>query len=267
MDIRGVDFSGAAEPGDDIWIADGVWDGDRLAIRRCRSAGDAFDATSREYVLKRLRKHLRSAPGTTGLDFSFGLPASLCPDAETWSEAVAAVAEEFADAGADEMRETLKQRARASDADGVELKRRTDGAVGANSPYSFITYYQTLYGIREVVAPLVADGRVAVPPMQPAGERNLLEIYPAGTLRRLGTVDETYKDGAADARRRRETILDALVESTPLSLAEGIRNRAVEEPGGDALDSIVAAVAAARAVRRGFEPDHRYDAREGCIFV
>ena len=45
------------------------------------------------------------------------------------------------------MRETLKERARASDADGVELKRRTDDAVGANSPYSFITYYRTPYSV------------------------------------------------------------------------------------------------------------------------
>jgi hypothetical protein len=267
MEIRGVDFSGAAEPGDDIWIAEGAWNGDRLTVRRCRSATEAFGATERTAVLNRLRTSLETAPGTTGLDFSFGLPDALLPDCETWCETIEWFEATFAAASADEMREELKRKARVSDADGVELKRRTDDAVGANSPYSFITYYQTLYGIREVVAPLVADGRVAVPPMQPAGERNLVEIYPAGTLRRLGTVDETYKDGAADARQRRETILNALVESTPLELADGIRARAVDETGGDALDSIVAAVATARAVRRDFDPDGGYGEREGCIFV
>ncbi|WP_178916236.1 DUF429 domain-containing protein [Natronomonas gomsonensis] len=267
MEIRGVDFSGASEPGDDIWITEGSWDGDRLTVRRCRSATEVFGATGRTTVLNRLREYLASEPGTSGLDVSFGLPDTLLPDCETWRETLEWFEAAFAAASADEMREELKRRARASDADGVELKRRTDDAVGANSPYSFITYYQTLYGIREVVAPLVADGRVAVPPMQPADERNLIEIYPAGTLRRLDTVDETYKDGAADARRRRKTILNALVESTPLELADGIRERAVSETGGDALDSIVAAVATARAVRRDFDPDGDFDEREGCIFV
>ena len=270
MRIRGVDFSGAATPGRDIWLAEGQLGDGRLVVETCRSAADVFGETAREPVLSALGRTLREGTGATGLDFSFGLPVELLPaDINEWPAVVAWVADRFAGADAPEMRETLKERARASDADGVELKRRTDDAVGANSPYSFITYYQTLYGVRDLLAPLVADGAVSVPPMEAPGESPVLEIYPAGTLRRLGAVDEGYKESTDEAAARRETILGALSAATDLEmdLSEAVRKRALEDAGGDALDSIVAAVATARAAAREFEPSTEYDPREGCIYV
>ncbi|WP_254839256.1 DUF429 domain-containing protein [Natronomonas marina] len=270
MEVRGVDFSGSAEPGCDIWLADGRFDGDRLEVLSCRPAAEAFGATARKPVLEALAESLRTREGTTGLDFSFGLPAALLPpEIDGWAESVEWFAREFREADADGMREALKRRARASDADGVELKRRTDDAVRANSPYSFITYYQTLYGVRDLLAPLVADGAVSAPPMQAPGDPNLVEIYPAGTLRRLDTVDEGYKEATGEARGRREEILAALDAETALEVRidDEVRERAVAESGGDALDSVVAAVATARAVDRGFEPTTPHDEREGCIYV
>jgi len=270
MRIRGVDFSGAATPGRDVWLAEGRLENGRLAVETCRSAADVFGETAREPVLSALGRRLRAEAGATGLDFSFGLPAELLPaEIEGWVESVEWFAETFDDADAPAMRETLKERARASDVDGVELKRRTDDAVGANSPYSFITYYQTLYGVRDLLAPLAADGAVSVPPMEAPGESPVLEIYPAGTLRRLGAVDERYKESTDEAAARRETILGALSAATDLEvdLPEAVRKRALEDAGGDALDSIVAALATARAVSLDFEPPGEYDAREGCIYV
>jgi len=270
MNVRGVDFSGSATPGHDVWLADGELDGNALEVTACRPAAEAFDATAREPVLDALRTSLRNHGGTTGLDVSFGLPAGVLPPcAESWVESVEWFADEFRDADADGMREALKQRARTSDAGGVELKRRTDDAVRANSPYSFITHYQTLYGLRDVVAPLVADGAVSVPPMQPAGGTNVVETYPAGTLRRLGTVDEGYKEDTDAAAAARAEILAAL-EAAPVvgvDVDEGVRERALADDGGDALDSVVATVAAARAVLRDFDPSDEFDDREGCIYV
>ena len=270
MRIRGVDFSGAATPGRDIWLADGELDGDTLELTACRPAAEALGATAREPVLDALRASLRNHEGTVGLDFSFGLPAELLPaEVGGWVESVEWFAETFAGADAPAMRETLKERARACEVDGVELKRRTDDAVGANSPYSFITYYQTLYGVRDLLAPLAAYGAVSVPPMEAPGESIVIEIYPAGTLRRLGTVDEGYKEPTDEAAARRETILGALSAATELEvdLPASVRERALEDDGGDALDSVVAAVATARAAARGFEPSTEYDPREGCIYV
>ena len=270
MDVRGVDFSGSAAPGRDIWLADGRLDGDRLEVTACRPAAEAFGATARGPVLSALGDALRNRPGTTGLDVSFGLPAALLPAAvDDWVDAVAWFRAEFGGADADGMRETLKDRAREREGDGVELKRRTDRAVRANSPYSFITYYQTLYGIRELLGPAVADGAVSVPPMQPAGERTVLEVYPAGTLRRLETVDEGYKEPTDEAAAARAEILAALETASDLevTVAEPVRERAVADDGGDALDSVVAAVATARAAAREFEPPTPFDPREGCIYV
>lgn len=270
MDVRGVDFSGAARPGEDVWLAEGRLDDGRLRITSCRSAAESLGASARGPVLEALRDRLRCRPGTTGLDCSLGLPADLVPaGVETWTASIRWFSEEFAAADADGMRETLKQRARALDGDGVELKRRTDDAVGANSPYSFITYYQTLYGLRDVLAPLVEAGDVAVPPMQAPGETNVVESYPAGTLRRLDTVDEGYKDGGDAAADCRAEILAALAAETAFDVVieESVRDRAISEPGGDALDSVVAAVATARAVRREFDSETPYDPLEGCIFA
>ena len=42
MDVRGVDFSGGAEPGTDIWIAEGRLDGGVLELGACRPAAEAI---------------------------------------------------------------------------------------------------------------------------------------------------------------------------------------------------------------------------------
>ena len=270
MDVRGVDFSGGAEPGTDIWITEGRLDGGVLELEACRPAIEAFGVRERAPVLGSLRDLLAESSGATGIDCSFGLPAAVLPAVvSTWHKSVAWVADAFADADAAGMRDSLKERARSLAGDGVELKRRTDDAVGANSPYSFITYYQTLHGVRDLLAPLLDRGAVAVPPMDPPGERTALEVYPAGTLRRLGAVDEGYKEPTVEAEARREAILSALTDGggVDLTLTERISERALEDDGGDALDSIIAAVATARAAARGFEPSTEYDPREGCIYI
>ncbi|QLD86278.1 DUF429 domain-containing protein [Natronomonas halophila] len=270
MVVRGIDFSGAAEPGEDIWITEGRLDGRTLELTACRSAAEAFETRGREAILSSLVDLLRSSTGTTGIDVSLGLPAALLPDGVAeWPDAVRWFAETFADADASEMREYLKERARASDESGVELKRQADTAVGANSPYGFITYYQTLHGIRDVLAPLVAEDAVRVPPMQSAGKRNVIETYPAGTLRRLRTVDTQYKESGEETVDRRAEILRVLKSDRGdivLSLDEETREIALQSPGADALDSIVAAVATARAVRNDFATDYDYRDCEGYIY-
>ncbi len=271
MKIRGVDFSGSSSPGTDIWIAEGRCIDGRLRVERCQPAVDRFGVTDRVPVLRELRTLLASAEGTTGLDFSFGLPAPLLPErVETLTGGIEWFVGTF-DGGADDMRDRLKKRARALPGDGVELKRRTDRTVGANSPYSFITYYQTLYGIREVLWPLVSEGAVRIPPVDPAGSRNVIEIYPAGTLRRLGTVSREYKAGTDDARSRRERIVERLTDpetgGPELDVSEPVRRRAIDDSGGDALDSVIAAAATARAVAREFDPESGFDEREGYIYV
>jgi hypothetical protein len=268
VQVTGVDFSGASEPGEDVWLTAGEWDGQRLRVTDARPASEAFGASGREAVLAALRAFVADG-GVTGLDFSFGLPRAVLPDGvDSWTESLRWVDEcEYADALAAQA--DWKDRARVSDADGVELKRATDRPVGASSPYSFITRYQTFHGMRDLLWPLVREGAVAVQPMVPCEGATLVEAYPAGTLRDLGLPDRKYKDDAKypDGPAKRETILDGLV-AWGAEVPAPVRERLVGDREGDALDSLVAAVATARAVESEFRvAEARYDPVEGYIYV
>lgn len=265
--VHGVDFSGAAEPGESVWLTTGAWDGDRLRVTRARSATEAFGAGDRETVFAGLRRFVR-AGDVTGLDVSFGLPRAVLPeDVGTWVESIRWVAETYGEGDALSAQAAWKDRARESEADGVELKRATDAPVGASSPYSFITRYQTFHALRDLFAPVLDE--VAVEPMVPGEGPILVETYPAGTLRELGLPDRKYKDDRKyeDGPERRKRILDGLV-GWGVDLPDGARGRYLGDPEGDALDSLVACVATARAVEARFAVDEeRYDPVEGYIYV
>jgi hypothetical protein len=268
MRLHGVDFSGASEPGDRIWLTTAEPTDDGIEVIACRSAREAFGATARADVLAALR----SFPGedeVVGVDASFGLPRAVLPDriaaGDDWREAVRWVASEYAGADALSAQVDWKARARASDADGVELKRRTDGPTGANSPYSFITRYQTFHAMRDLLAPVLDS--VSVEPMVAGDGPTLIEVYPAATLRDLGLPDRTYKEPGTEAREKRERILVGLCE-WGVELPDSFEERVLGDADGDALDSLVAAVATARAVESGFAVEEgRYDPVEGYIYV
>lgn len=272
MRVHGVDFSGAAEPGSDLWVATadrepGAADGDGgLAVTALRPARELF-GDGREAVLAGLREFVADAGAPVGVDCPFGLPRQLhdCAryrDFLTW----------FRDAfdGPDDLRDACRDRARAlTGGERTYLKRTADERAGAKSPYFWYTRAQTYYGIAEVIAPLAAEG-VGVEPMAPApfGGGALLEVYPAGTLRDLGLPDRSYKEATDAARERRADILDGLAD-WGLSCDAEARRRALDDAGGDALDALVAAVATARAADRDFSvtDEGAYHPVEGYIYV
>ena len=266
---HGIDFSGAARPGDDIWLASARPTDDGLRVDSCVSAGERFGVTGREAVLDALRAWLAEVEGVAGLDVSFGLPRALVPtDArDSWPAFLRWFAATFIEDDGKSMQADLKERARASGVDGIELKRRTDGPTGASSPYSFITRYQTLHGIRDVLAPLVLDGQVGVAPMAPSEESTLCEIYPAATLRALGLPDEQYKGNKHDGERTRREEIVAGLREWGVAMDGALVERLVDESGGDALDAVVGTVAVARAVEHEFAvEEERYDPLEGYIY-
>ena len=270
MRIHGVDFSGASEPGERVWLATAEPTDGGIRVTACRSAREAFDVSGRTAVLAELRS-FPDEGDVVGVDASFGLPRAVLPDpvaaSDDWREAVRWAAEAYADADALAAQADWKDRARASDADGVELKRRTDGPTGANSPYSFVTRYQTFHAMRDLLAPLL--GSVSVPPMVPddGDGPTLIEVYPAATLRDFSLPDRKYKEPGRAARERRERILTGLRE-WGVALPERFEDRVLDDADGDALDSLVAAVATARAVESGFAVEEgRYDPVEGYIYV
>ncbi len=117
-------------------------------------------------------------------------------------------------------------------------------------------YRQTYWGITALLAPLVASGAAVALPMQSAqGDLPwLLEACPASVLKRLG-IYAPYKGRSAGLRDVRVSILDTLVAREHLKAPSGgLRERIVNDWGGDALDAVIAGIAAARAVSGGNAP-------------
>jgi hypothetical protein len=268
---HGIDFSGASDAGHGIWIATAAADGDRLRIESCQSAAERFGVADRAPCLGRLVEFLRDAT-VAGLDFPFGVPADL-HDREDWAGAVEWVTTVAHDA--DGFQRECKDRAESvTGGDRTNLPRETDGPVGAMCPYAQYVYKQTFHGIRDVLAPLARAPDVAVEPMGPPAsdhdpdeQTRLCEVYPAATLAGLDLPAEAYKDGGGRARDRRRAIVDGLEAETAIEYAEGLRGRLVDDAGGDAIDSVVAALATHRAANADFEPGRPYDEREGHIYV
>ncbi|WP_255196936.1 DUF429 domain-containing protein [Halorarius litoreus] len=268
MQVHGVDFSGAARAGEKIWLASATDDGETLRVESVRSAAEAF-GPDRETAHAGLREFVgsRDTDEAVGLDCSFGLPRGV-HDADSWPAFVEWFAEAFdsPDALQGDLAERTKRR---TGGERTYLKRRTDARTGARSPYHWLVGTQTFYGIRDIIAPL-ADC-VSIEPLAPRAEAaSLLEIYPASTLRALDLPSQRYKNDATypEAPARRETILDGLRE-WGVVLDEELDAIVLNDSGGDALDSVVAAVAVARAARDDFEVRDRdaYDPVEGYIYV
>jgi len=242
--IYGIDFSGAADAGKRIWIASGTIDSGRLHIDACHRA-EALPGSGRErdICLTALRNFIAGEEAcAVGLDFPFGLPASLM-GTPSWDDFIHSFPNRYPSP-----QQFREQCVRA--VGGGEQKRATDIESRAPfSPYNLRLYRQTYHGIRDVLRPLVQMGQVCVLPMQRAqsGKPWLLEICPASTLKRLDLY-VPYKGATSAHRRARRRILARPQRENGLSFAPALRPVLIGEPGGDALDSVIAAYAAYRAV-------------------
>ena len=244
--VYGVDFSGAKDAGKRIFVARGVVEADTLRVLSCRR-GDELPGSGggRNACLAALGDLIRgSGPSVWGLDFPFGLPASLV-DAETWTAFVLSFPERYE--SADVFRQACREAA-----GGRELKRLTDEEEKAPfAAYNLWLFRQTYYGIRDLLYPLVQDDATRILPMQEPlpDEPWLLEICPASTLKGAWLYQDSYK-GPEDAKlEAREHIVRALEEMDAIVLDEATRSKLVEDTGGDALDSVVAALAVAKALQ------------------
>lgn len=263
-ELLGIDFSGGVDCGRKIWIARAESGNDgRLELRECQPLKDLCGAhTNREVCFPVLVDYIASHnTAVIGCDFPFGIPVQLMKDT-TWERFINGFADRF------ESPESFRDWCRQSL--GREVKRKTDiEAQTPFSPYNLRLYRQTYYGIRDILYPLVKDGIASVLPMQAetAGKPVVAEVCPSSTLRQFNMHRE-YKGSGAKAGEQRSIIIDFLKEHKLIRIDDDdIHRKIVSDNEGDALDSVVAAIAASSVPSdiRGITDNHQY-MLEGYVF-
>jgi hypothetical protein len=246
--VYGIDFSGAANAGKRIWIAEGAIKAEGLRIERCDQASKFLGSGPKlEPCLAALRDFIAEQKDAAfGLDFPFGLPKELVTE-ETWEDFIKAFLEKHADPG--EFRNACLK-----ETNGKELKRVTDReAKTPFSCYNLRLYKQTYYGIARVLAPLVRENKVRVLPMQiPQADKPwVLEICPASTLKILDLyMRYNYKGTTQKHQTARKGLLRKIERKVAFKLeGDSVREVVIGDPGGDALDSVIASAATFCAVR------------------
>jgi hypothetical protein len=241
--VLGIDFSGAADAGRKIWIAEGVRRGGRFHLlglkQACELEGGGI---APEPAIAALARHIAQVPDTiAGCDFPFSLPRSLIRD-RRWIDFIAAFPERFPDP--DSFRAWALR-----EAGGVELRRDADRI--AKTPfnsYNLRIYRQTWWGIAKLLQPLLTAGAAVAAPYQPSPRRIrpvLVEACPAFALKSIGMY-QPYKGSTDLHRRQRRVILRRLVDLGHLVAPEpSTVQRLIYDKGGDALDALIAALVAA----------------------
>ncbi|MDE0060525.1 MAG: DUF429 domain-containing protein [Defluviicoccus sp.] len=259
--VIGVDFSGARHAGDHIWIAVGTQQAGRLTLDDCLPARELYGgARDREAALAALRDFLAGERrAAAGLDFPFSLPRSLIEET-AWEDFLRGFFTRYPDP------ESLRAECRRA-AGGRELKRCTDAEAKVPfSAYNLRLYRQTHAGIGGVLRPLVESGAARVIPMQaPASGKILLaETCPASLLKRLDLY-VSYKGRGQVLRDSRMKLMNTLINNGLLNKPDKpVWNRIIDDRGGDALDAVLAAVAAAnlpRPRRAASDPVERIEGR------
>jgi hypothetical protein len=262
MLIYGIDFSGARDAGEGIWVASGKTRLGRLRIDYLAAARDLPGSSPARQESLRCITFLIAGSGAckAGLDFPFSLPSEMI--GEDWAGWALSLGRRFADA--ESFRDWCRQTA-----GGQEKLRRTDIETGAPMcAWNLRVYRQTYFGIRDVLAPLVRSDLARVVPMQEPDRRKpqLYEVCPASTLKAAGLYISYKETGPADRVSRREArrvILEWLEKSCRVRFAAPeLRRRALDDGAGNALDAVLCAFAAARAwPRLSADPVERVEGR------
>jgi len=246
--VFGVDFSGAADAARRLWIAEGHLKKGRLSIVDCApvSRWAGARAARAECHTAFLDLIAKSPDGLFGCDFPFGLPEFLM-QGRNWLEFACEFEKRFP------LPEDFREHCRKL-ANGTERRRACDGEARVPfAAYNLRIYRQTFYGIRDVLAAAMARKTAAVIPMQEyASDRAwIVEACPASTLKSLG-IYRPYKGADRNHRSHRRRILDHLQESELIAeVDDNLRKQLLADEGGDALDSVIAAAATARAYSNG----------------
>jgi hypothetical protein len=262
--VIGVDFSGAKEAGRNIWLAEGAITGGRLRLRRLDCLETLAGVSLRDAALGHLVDRIRGSKQTLwAIDFPFALPIELtCMGAgfAAQLQTTADYAHDAAEFGRWLLGEAKKLGGK------NHIRRQTDSE--AKTPFDCYHYriiYQTFHGMRDVLRPLAADRATCILPFQynclPTAERVVIEACPSTTLKKLGLPHQMYKQPAGGP------LMDAIAVHIDVPLH--LRRVMARNPGGDAIDAVLAAVGAWRCwsgIDHGTIAAHERYPREGYVY-
>lgn len=250
--IYGVDFSGGALAGRNIWIARASplrvrTSTPRLRIESLDCLESLSGAPEREPALAHLVNMVLGSTGVWGIDFPFGLPVELAAMGEGWLAQLSFLRRFDGDAKAFGLwcvDQAKKSHGR------LHIRRTTD--TDTKTPFDCYHYriiYQTFHGMRDVLGALCEDESTAVLPFDYAraggARRWVVEACPSSTLKRLRLPHQNYKQPAGGAllpkRRRTRLAILAGIEAFA-EISPGQRRTIMRNGGGDALDAVIAAV-------------------------
>jgi len=274
--VVGIDFSGAAEAGKTAWCAElsctrHIEPGNttpKFRLKSLKSLGALAAGDDRSTVCHYLVDRISSQGETLwGCDFPFGLPIEL--RLGRWDEQLAFLGQ--FEGTAKQFGRALVQRS-IDHCDVKHIRRKTDRET--HTPFDCYHYriiYQTFHGMRDVLLPLRQNPHVCVLPFDHESIRSrqprsiVVEACPSSTLKRLGLPHRQYKQSAGRSpetghRWRRRAILKALKQFVDFSPHR--RRVMMNDPGGDALDAVLAGVGSwlgfAAADHDADEADTRY---------
>ena len=263
--IYGVDFSGAAMAGRNIWVARCTTGRRRrLKLHDLERLEDLAGTAARGPALAHLVKMIESSHDALwAIDCPFGMPIEVLDHGCTWREQLNLV--ESWPEGAYAFGLWCLDRAKRLGG-AMHIRRTTDYEVRAPFDcYHYRLIYQTFHGMRDVVAGLSRRSGTMIAPFQPrrspSARRVLVEACPSSTLKRLGLPHQNYKQptGGPLTSKRRRTRAFILSELTRhIDVSDRHRRRIMRNPGGDALDAVIAAVGGHQA---WISADHRAIAR------
>lgn len=245
--VFGVDFSGAKLAGLNIWIARTrvVPGHPRLVLESLDRLGQLAGTNLREPALAHLvHLILGSHQALWGMDFPFALPIEIAgrDGFRTQLQWVCDYPENAYEFG----RDCVKIARKISDK--LHLRRITD--TETKTPFDCYHYRivcQTFHGMRDVLGHLVGSPGTVIWPFELSSsyERLIVETCPGSTLKRWKVPHHNYKQPAGGPLepkrlRNRRIILERLRQTVELSEAQ-VR-KIQRNPGGDALDAVIAAV-------------------------
>lgn len=258
----GIDFSGAKNAGSLIYVSKGSTDGTQLHVHDTKSLKELTGVTSRKAALDELREFIKNRPNAIhGLDFPFALPEDVV-DETTWTGFIEKFSREFDDITPKEFTEYWT-----SKASGRHRKREREIRFVGQCPYGLQIRVQTLFGIRNVIAPLILNENASVLPMQPKQQDVpwIIEVYPAGTLGSLGLYRTQYKDETKTHRKRRLFNLDELSKLELRFESSEIKATAIDND--NALDSIISLFTTYRAYTSGEIEEAHHEKVEGHLYI